>query len=941
MGASDGSIGATTKVVDHGPNGSRWNLVILGDGYRATEIAQYHTDVQNFLTAIRGTAPYDELWCGINVHRIDVTSTDSGADDPATCPDPLGPTGSGATPNTFFDAKYCSVGPGGARLSRLLTIDSARAQAAASARVPEVHQVLVIVNAGKYGGSGGSVATCSTNSLAAEIAIHEIGHSFYLLADEYGGDGSATPAGEPPEPNVTRDTNRATNKWRALIAATTPMPSACGTGCTGCTPPTTPPAAGAVGTYEGGKYANCGVYRPLPDCKMRNLGVAFCPVCAGVIRAALSGFLPPESITLMTPSISFSNIPEGIGGTGVTTWRAITFEVIACRRLTFQIISGPTGGFGTPLGTSASSGPAAIGPLDRVHLWLSYTSTTATSAANGLVTVRCNETGQTYVITISANTVARPKSAVALVLDHSGSMAEDAGDNTTKVQKLRESVQVFVDAMLPGDGIGIVRFDDTVQRLMSVTDVGALTTGTGRQTAITTVNGPQLDPAGGTSIGGGVAEGKQTLDDAQASASPTYDVTAMVVLTDGVENTTPMIADVGSSITANTFAIGLGLPSNISVAALNALTQGHNGYLVVTGALTQDQRFYLSKYFLQVLAGITSANVVVDPQGELALGAQHRIPFLLTEADYGVDAFLLCPAPQVVAFELETPDGSRITPADLGALGTGAFVSRGATAFYRISLPAIPAQSSGSHGGTWYAILSIERPSTWDRASYWSASAPHAATGGRGVLPYDVLVHCYSNLVFAARAVQTSYEPGALVNMYATLREYDVPVEGRASVWVEVLGPDLSASVIPLAVDGPGRFAGSLRTTIPGVYRLRIRAQGVTTYQKPFTREQTATAVAIPGGDRPGSVRPPDLLGDLLCCLARGGALTPASIQRLMPGADPDLVLRCLKRLCAQRQAAAEGGASEGRRRGAENDLVSELSRLGEVLRERLRALLG
>lgn len=98
----------------------------------------------------------------------------------------------------------------------------------ASAQVPLRHQVLCIVNSITYGGSGGTIATCSTNAAAAQIAIHEIGHSAFGLADEYGGDGTATPAGEPPEPNVTRNTNRVTNKWRALIAATTPMPSQCG-----------------------------------------------------------------------------------------------------------------------------------------------------------------------------------------------------------------------------------------------------------------------------------------------------------------------------------------------------------------------------------------------------------------------------------------------------------------------------------------------------------------------------------------------------------------------------------------------------------------------------------------------------------------------------------------------------------------------------------------
>src|SRR4029450_3813529 len=103
------------------------------------------------------------------------------------------------------------------------------------------------------------VATCSVDPQASEIAIHEIGHSAFGLADEYGGDGSATPPGEPGKPNVTRDTNRATNKWRALIAATTPMPSRCDGTCTSstCTPPATPPAAGAVGTAHGGFYSDC------------------------------------------------------------------------------------------------------------------------------------------------------------------------------------------------------------------------------------------------------------------------------------------------------------------------------------------------------------------------------------------------------------------------------------------------------------------------------------------------------------------------------------------------------------------------------------------------------------------------------------------------------------------------------------------------------------
>ena len=200
-----------------------------------------------------------------------------------------------------------------------------------------------------------------------------------------------------------------------------------------------------------------------------------------------------------------------------------------------------------------------------------------------------------------------------MVLDHSGSMSEDAGDGNTKVSKLRTAAKTFVDVMLPGDGLGLVRFDDTAQIVMSVDDVsvnGAL--------AKTTIDGPQFDPAGNTSVGDGLQKGSQAL----AGAPGTYDVKAMVVLTDGMENTAPFISDVSGTITANTFGIGFGTPANVDVGKLEILTGTHEGYLLITGAVTQSQLFRLQKYFLQILAGVTNADIVVDPSGVLVPG-QH------------------------------------------------------------------------------------------------------------------------------------------------------------------------------------------------------------------------------------------------------------------------------------------------------------------------------
>ncbi|AZC88378.1 hypothetical protein C4K29_2075 [Pseudomonas chlororaphis subsp. piscium] len=891
MSASDGYVGSTLKLVDHGPDNTRWNLVIVGDGYRAGELAQYHTDVQVFIDRMYNTPPFDDLWCGINVHRIDVVSTDSGADDPTVC---VG--GTGATPATYFDSTFCSPW-GGTRLDRLLTINSTLATSVAQGRVPDVDQVLCIVNSGKYGGSGGDVATCSTEARSAEIGIHEIGHSAFGLADEYEDGGNATGA-EPFEPNVTFDPNRTTNKWRDLVAATTPMPSSCYGDCAaGCTPPATPPPAGAVGAYEGAVYVHCGAYRPLPNCYMRDYQ-PFCPVCTRVIRQVLAPFLPAESVNMLTPSISFTDIPEGIGGTGVTTHRAIVFEVTTCRRLHFTITAGPTGGFGTPFGATAEARPGQYSPTGNARIWLSYTSTTAGNTASGAVTVRLNETGQIWTININANTVLRPKFAVSLVLDHSGSMSEGAGDGLTKVQKLREASRIFVEAMLPGDGVGLVRFDDTSQRVMDVVDVGPLITGAGRNDAINFINGSQFDPAGATSIGAGVLQGRDQLN--AATATPNYTVRAMLVLSDGVENTSPMLSSVTSSINANTFAIGLGLPYNISVDALNTLTQGTNGYLLITGTLTTDQRARLTKYFLQVLAGITNANVIVDPDGVLSPGAEHRIPFLVSEADYGLDAFVLSPYPQAIDYQLETPDGTRIDMTSFAGLGTTEAVVKDGVAFYRVALPAIPANEKGSHGGTWHAVLKLGR-------RFGGALTHFKVTTGHVLIPYDFLAHAYSNLVFRASAVQTDNAPGAEVRIFGTLKEYDVPVVGsRAAAWAEVRRPDNSTFNVGMQATEGDPYAGMFITSIPGVYTIRVRAQGETIYGSPFTREQTVTAVAVPGGGRTPVEPLCDPIAELVCCLFKGGR-SPDQLRKLLNerGIESDHLMRCLRRICAEKDEPA------------------------------------
>jgi hypothetical protein len=239
-------------IVNNGSPQNRVDIAILGDGYTASQMQQYRADVQNFIQGVFAQEPYREYAHYYNVHRVDVISNQSGTDHPERNPSVF--------VDTAFDATYNCAG-----IQRLICVDTSKVFAVLGNSLPASYfdVVLVIVNDPEYGGSGGSVAVASTNVAVVELVLHEAGHSFGLLADEYAGGGpSCIPDFEPPEPNATRETARALIKWSHWIDPTTPIP----------TTTTTP---GVPGLYEGSKYCDFGLYRPTYDSKMRSLDRPF------------------------------------------------------------------------------------------------------------------------------------------------------------------------------------------------------------------------------------------------------------------------------------------------------------------------------------------------------------------------------------------------------------------------------------------------------------------------------------------------------------------------------------------------------------------------------------------------------------------------------------------------------------------------------------------
>jgi hypothetical protein len=234
------------SVRSTGPSDNRVDIVLVGDGYTAAELPKFAADVESFVAGMFAQEPFSSYKAYFNVDRVEVASAESGADHPSF----------GIFRTTALNATYDCAGIG-----RLICVDPTAVEDVLARSIhPDGRDVvIVLVNDPGYGGSGGSIAVASTHVDGLEIVLHEVGHSFGLLADEYAGGGPACEATtEPVAPNVTLAIDRASIKWRDWIDPSTPVP--------------TPNfASGGPGLYEGGKHCETGIYRPTADSKMRSL----------------------------------------------------------------------------------------------------------------------------------------------------------------------------------------------------------------------------------------------------------------------------------------------------------------------------------------------------------------------------------------------------------------------------------------------------------------------------------------------------------------------------------------------------------------------------------------------------------------------------------------------------------------------------------------------
>lgn len=236
------------------------DVAILAEGYTAAEMDSFYSHAAVAVESILAHEPFKSLADRFNFIAVASPSDDTGVSVPRL--DDWRSTAFGSHFSTFYSDRYLTTP------SLFRVHDALRG-------IPYEH-IIILANTEEYGGGGiynSYTLTAARHPLFRPVVVHEFGHSFGGLADEYFYENDVMtdtyPTDvEPWEPNITtmRDFDA---KWKHLLPAETPIPT-----------PTADAAKYPVGVYEGGGYSFKGVYRPADECRMRNNTYpSFCPGC--------------------------------------------------------------------------------------------------------------------------------------------------------------------------------------------------------------------------------------------------------------------------------------------------------------------------------------------------------------------------------------------------------------------------------------------------------------------------------------------------------------------------------------------------------------------------------------------------------------------------------------------------------------------------------------
>jgi hypothetical protein len=245
------------------------DIAVIAEGYTASEQKKFYNDAQRLVNNLLTHAPFSQYKNRINIYAIAAPSEQSSI---SMAKDSVWKnTAVGSHFFTFYEPRYLTS-PNTFQIRDL------------AALVP-YDAIYILANTDTYGGGGiynFYALTAADHKLATEVTVHEFGHSFAGLGDEYFKenadvlDGIYDISKEPWEPNIT-SLVQFDKKWKNMLPEGTPIPT-----------PATAEYKSKTGVFEGGGYLTKGMYRPKYDCRMRtNKAPEFCEVCQRAVERVI------------------------------------------------------------------------------------------------------------------------------------------------------------------------------------------------------------------------------------------------------------------------------------------------------------------------------------------------------------------------------------------------------------------------------------------------------------------------------------------------------------------------------------------------------------------------------------------------------------------------------------------------------------------------------
>ena len=261
-----------TKIYTAGDPETSVDLAFIAEGYKADEMPKFREDVKKMADILFTEPPFSEYRNKFNIWAVEALSAESGTDIP----------GERNYVSTALNSSFYTFD-----LDRYLTTQDIKSVNDYAALVPH-DNIVVLINSTKYGGGGVYnyySGTTVGHGFSPQVFIHEFGHGFAGLADEYY---SSTVAYdefyplnvEPWEPNITTMVNF-DSKWKKMIAKDTPLPT-----------PALDKYKDITGLFEGGGYSAKGIFRPEMECRMKsNSPKGFCSVCREAIKEMIEFYI--------------------------------------------------------------------------------------------------------------------------------------------------------------------------------------------------------------------------------------------------------------------------------------------------------------------------------------------------------------------------------------------------------------------------------------------------------------------------------------------------------------------------------------------------------------------------------------------------------------------------------------------------------------------------